>query len=372
MRAKCILFSVAATATAACTSQVEPEPEPEVEPSDYTPFEGPAPDTCPTNMCGDGNSPVIAGVYFWRLSVVGHANPEGVRIVSVSKNGLELELELVDGDRLRAIGPGITLEHELLEGVVIRVSVPGSSGPSLHDIEIGRVMPNNAMIPVERFWVSPYYGIEAYDFYYTPVGTALRVPLCSEASKNFPASIDTAQLRAVVFGRELYNPLTKEITTGLLLTANWINFACVNGAPYKMQKIGYTLPAKAKAITMPQTTLAQRKAMLNAWTANVCGDGTSYTHPGIPIRLTETHDALPYNSPYMDPFNHDEIIEFEALWDEDGAVCMDGHRLDPFPGGAGMIPCRATLPSCADLTDGPDEWMQHGHVATAVPMNDDP
>jgi hypothetical protein len=104
----------------------------------------------------------------------------------------------------------------------------------------------------------------------------------------------------------------------------------------------------------------QRRAMLNAWTSNVCGTGEAYTVPGELITLRESLGLLSPSSGYLsDPET------FEAIWDEGGAVCLDVHRLEGGPDEV-TIPCRAALPSCTDLLD---DWTAHGYVLTGNPAD---
>ena len=271
---------------------------------------GGAGDPCPPDGCG-GNSPVIDGVYFWRLHVGGKPNPEGVRITGVKKaNGEKMKLEAVaaEGDRLRGMSlgsPVLVTEHAGLIGTRIAISLDGKP----YEILI------NAVAPDERFWaVAGATTIESYELLYSPLSADERPrPLCSEDDDQ------PARLRALVFTGDLYNPRTKEITVGAE-TNGWLNIACERSAIYKMHKIGYTTAAQGRL--GKATSVPQRRAMLNAWTSNVCGTGRSFTLPGEPLTLYESLGIQLATSPYV--VNPTET--HEAIWSETGAVCLDTHR----------------------------------------------
>ncbi|HWO17390.1 MAG TPA: ADYC domain-containing protein [Kofleriaceae bacterium] len=345
------LGAVAATA-GACVSSLEGEPEPTV--AVYSQAAG----SCPTNTCGDGNSPVIDGVYFWRMhvgSMPGLQNPEGVQIVGVQKGGVPLRLQVEDGDRFQAVTPlgGIVqAEGPGLIDTRIRVTSRGK----LYEIRI-------AAVQSDVFWVgSPPQQLWAYDFRYRQINDPLQRaerPLCSEGDG------DPNKVTALVFAGDLYDPVTKEIEVGPS-TDGWLNIACVDSAIYKMEKMGHTAAAVGKG-GIPMTSVAQRRALLNMWTANVCGNGESFTKPGVPIRFRDSLALLPSTSPYylgaFKPLDAAWRASTEAIWSDTGAVCLTKHRLDQ-PLEPYAVPCRDTLPVCDDLLGDP---FAHGHVLTRVP-----
>jgi hypothetical protein len=335
------LVCAAAAMAGACVT------EPETASLDQHEGGDPGEDSCPTvGGCG-GNSPVVDGVFFWRLHLGGLANPEGVVITDVRAPGwIPMRLELVDGDRLRGVDPTtgrLMLEHEGLEGTTIAVSVGGTS----QTITIRSV-------GAEAFWVGGAQ-VETYDFVYRPAGDPqTETALCSEGDG------DPGKLHALVFGGDLYHPRTKNIML-VPMTSGWVNIACGESAVYKMHKIGYTTAAQARLGI--STTLSQRKAMFNAWTANVCGTGRSFTEPGEWIALRERFNLLPSTSPYLVPTQ-----SYEAIWDADGAVCLDIPRLGDAPGIRSEIQaeCGGTLPpSCSGLLHS---WTTNGDVLTGNPV----
>jgi hypothetical protein len=314
-------------------------------------------ETCTTNVCGE-NSPVIGGVAFAELHLGGQTNSQGVRISGVvSPSAVPMALQLVEGDRLRGVvtGTGEVLEHDDLSGSRIDVTVNGASFEIYLRVALS-----------EEFWVRPEllpttatFPIEMYDLRYHLIDSPRIQALCSEGDG------DPKRLTALVFAGDLYNPDTKAITVGPE-TDGWLNIACTGSAVYKMHKSAHTSAAQAR-LGIP-TTLAQRRAMLNAWTANVCGNGRSFTRAGKPITLHESIGLLPPSSPYHLPSS-----SIEAVWTEGGAVCLDvPRRANEVDGLKAEILAECAkaghpiLESCGDWGVG-DGWAAHGHVLTGTP-----
>jgi hypothetical protein len=335
MQAKRIMVCLAAAVAGACASEAEIEVSYYIPPGQEDP--------CGPNGCG-GNSPVVGGVYFWSLHLGGATNQEGVRITSVHKNGVSMKLQLVDGDRLRGVHPvtgALIVEDTSLPGTRIKLSV--NSMP--YEIVI------EAAAPSTSFWVMAPLPIWEYRFKYRPLfGDDQRLrPLCSRGA-------DPTLLDAIVFGGDSYDPVTKAITTGAV-THDWANIACAKSALYKMHRIGYTTAAEKRLGF--KTEVKQRRAMLNAWTSNVCGTGEAFTHQDEAITLSEStgkFNVFPYNA---------VPVSREAIWDEGGAVCLDTHRLDeddPEIYEKLTVACGGALPKSCDELIGP--WTAHGHVRT--------
>lgn len=316
-------------------------------------------DPCPPNGCGGGNSPVVDGVYFWRLfiaTVPGLPNPEGVRITSVRYGTLSmpLRLEVVNGDRLRVVMLSGTpvADGAMVVGTKIIVAVDGSS----YEIRVA------SAAQTAYFWVRNPAPIWEYELRYRPVSGPAAEPcrtgepggLCPEHALCSEGDDDPTKVTAIVFGGDLYNPRTKAVAAGTA-TAGWINVACTDSAPNKMYRIGHASAAKGRIGLV--TTLAQRQAMMNAWTSNLCGDGTSHTKQGEPVLMDESLAVQNATSPYIGAMG-----SYEAIWSEDGAVCLDTHRReDTEPGITAQLrtACTPALPTCAGMIDN---WEAHGHV----------
>jgi hypothetical protein len=312
---------------------------------------------------------VIEGVPFERLHLLGQANPQRIKIVSVvSGSGVPMQLQLVDesglpagdGDRLRGVDPvsgGLIASGISLRGTMITVSVDTVAGPKTYEIRIAGVMPTGGT----HFWVGDQRAIETYDFRSRLAfdeDPKHERPLCANGD-------DPTKIHALVFGGDLYDPVTKEITAGTT-THGWINIACADSALYKMHRIGHTSAAQRRLEGFA-TDIPKRRAMLNAWTANVCGDGTSFTVQGEPIKLAESGGWLPWDSEYLDPLDEMETESIEAIWGPNGAICLNTpRRLDKEPG-----ICRDVANKCKPdicTKEQIDNWTQHGHVLTGNPF----
>jgi hypothetical protein len=345
-----VIFVLAAVA---CT-----EPEPTLE-AVYA-----APEQCGPNGCGD-NSPVIHGVYFGELNELpGIANGDGVSITSVMSANAEPMLLQVDGDRLigvdaddpttqLAAGPGLVDTRIYLDvnghEYVIRISA-WHAAPNL-------------------FWVgagSP--TTEYYDFVYSPLANQhVEKELCSEAL-NGPDMI-----HAFVFTGDRYDPTTKVITEGLP-ALHWFNIACFGSATAKLYLTGHANASADKLGLDPKPTVKQRRAMLNAWTSNVCGTGQAFTYQGEPLVMRDSMDLIRH----AHPSSWEDLnppATYEAIWDASGAVCLNDHRLEDedLEEGEHFDPlirrrirqyCSLPRPcSALDLAT----WKSRGHVLTGNP-----
>ncbi len=316
---------------------------------------------CPPTGCA-GNSPLIAGVYFWRLHLPlqagpgdGQENPEGIRIVDVrAPDGNPMQLRLLGGDSLVGIKPPPSagmLEAGALVGTRITVAVPSQDGtpPKEYQIRIEEAAR-------EPFWIDANRHVVAYNLAYSSFEDPDHKepqPLCSDAV-NDP---DPNKIHALVFGGESYDRVTKKIAVGAF-DDGWINIACAGGAPYKMHHVGHTLAAGNRLDI--ETTPSQRQAMLNAWTSNVCGNGEAFTIQGEPITLRDSLGVVD-----ISPYNEDPE-SIEAIWDEDGAVCLNVPRRyaeDDEPLCTAIEQsCRRLPPPCT--AEQIENWMQYGHVLT--------
>lgn len=352
MRAMRIAACVAAAVAGACAS-----PEDLGVETSYLVPPGQE-DPCPPNGCGGGNSPVVDGVYFWRLfidTVPGLPNPEGVRITDVRYGTLSmpLRLEVVNGDRLRVVMLSGTpvADGAAVAGTRITVEVKGS----LYEIRVA------SAAQTAYFWVRHPVAIWEYELRYRPVAGPAADPCvgrgqCKEQALCSEGDGDPTKVTAIVFGGDLYNPRTKAVAAGAG-TAGWMNVACNDSAPNKMYRFGHTSAAQARIGLA--TTLVQRQAMMNAWTSNLCGDGTSHTQQGEPVLLRESLGVQNITSPYRGAMG-----SYEAIWSEAGAVCLDTHRReDTEPGITEQLRTAcdvdAPLPTCAGMIE---DWKAYGHV----------
>jgi hypothetical protein len=125
----------------------------------------------------------------------------------------------------------------------------------------------------------------------------------------------------------------------------WITLACADEAVFKMKSYGYGPNDHLHGPGLPSTA-AERQATLKMITADYCGDGHSFTEQG---ELYAPRDAAGrFSGPVPATF------PMEAMWDEDGALCIG----DPRAVTPATVAARCTLPTCASLPTGgtPPLW----------------
>jgi hypothetical protein len=132
------------------------------------------------------------------------------------------------------------------------------------------------------------------------------------------------------------------IATGAA-SRGWINIACAGTALAKLFLVRHT-----EASQEVRTTRAERQAMLKMFTADVCGDGTSFTVHGQPLFWADVKGITRFP---------DAPASIEAVWSAKGAVCLERPRRSEL---AGAIQARCgPLPRCTTHTQG--------HVVSANP-----
>ena len=96
-------------------------------------------------------------------------------------------------------------------------------------------------------------------------------------------------------------------------TAGWVNIACATTALAKLFLVRHTEASQTQT-----TTRAERQAMLKMFTADVCGDEhVSFTVHGQPLYWEDSKGITRFPpSPRR----------LEAIWNENGAVCLDRPR----------------------------------------------
>jgi hypothetical protein len=249
---------------------------------------------------------------------------DGVTVLRVQRaDGVALRL-VADLDRLRGLDPvtGAALaDHQGLTGTQITVSIAGS----IQRLTIDRVDPAGAQLRVGAGG-----AVETYEL--------------SSSQADDPLLSG----RAIVFGRDHYDPVTKQVSLDPA-TYDRITFACDFTAAFQMHVLGHT-SAAATRLGIP-ITLDQRQAMLNALVMNACGTGRSFAAPGQPFTVTET---LPVT-----------LASTEAIWDAHGLVCLDVPRAAS-TADADQIRAQITAecgapPPCSSMIAS---WPSYGEVVT--------
>lgn len=321
---------------------------------------------CPDGGCGL-NAAFVHGAYFGELNFAGIENSQGFSLTgyfNLPPTGVKLDV--VDNRLVALDGGGL---------VVAQGAALVNSGFMLE--REGKQYPVT-VVEVHRrtmYWAKPQ-PVESYRFKYLQVedATTAMVDVC-------PAEVgvdNTLRHDAVVFEHERYIEETKQIDTSDL--ANWFNVACLAGGAGKTFMMRFAI-ASSNPPTIT-TTVQERQAMINAWTANYCGDGRSFTTTGHPLRMRDSKQWIP-KTPAWSWTTPATLKSYEAIFNETGAVCLDTPRLatgnaDDDKAARAEIDdhClahgRPAIPRCTDVAPAPGlepaAWQTQGYILTANPL----
>jgi hypothetical protein len=274
---------------------------------------------CGTWLCQTNAASLGDNLFFHEVDASGlYLNREGIRYESFTgPDGDPMTLS-VQGYELRGTrgtGPDQWL---FLRENLIGATMVLSRGRDRYEVRISDVGQT-------RFWVAPELECApTYTFEYrkmpsngspevgpfTPLCTALDM----SSEWNRPGITQTL---AVVFAGDQYDPVAKTVTTPG--PGDWFNVACAGSALAKMLLLRH---AEAGQTWPYLTTFDQRQAMLKMITDDICGTGYSFTMDGEPVFYADVNEWHPLDFAGSLP-RHAEI---EALWDQDGAVCLNWPR----------------------------------------------
>jgi len=260
------------------------------------------------------NSAWLGPIEFHELDETGTtANKEGLKIHSFVKNGYNYEVDVTNASlvaRRYWMGIPITLSGANLVGSVMTVKGQGRTF-EIHFMSWFQ----------QPLWQGPSYAVDAFDlrWYETATGT-IRQPVC----KNPPQGKDgdpywTSNMEAIFFTGDRFDRETlRVIASGPREAGPWFNIACAGNVMAKMAMNRYTHATRDSAHV---TTWQQRQAMLKMYTSDVCDTGDAFTVAGTPLKWENTWS---WESPTYQSTP-------EALWDENGALCLGTHRLNKAP-----------------------------------------
>lgn len=335
-----ILVTVAASA---CSG---PDDEPPVDECQMLP---PAPNddigqsrqatTCPVQECGI-NSAEINDIPIGELHVVpgqntGDINQWGAQLIDfVAPDGSEDYIVRFDMGHLMAMRGSEMLEREALVGSAFTIENTNNGSQLqlfVQDYDL------------QDSWTTDGFPVERFVFTFYDCLNDVYVPICTDAGS---APDETAW--SVLVGGERYSWTDKTAFASGPEARGWFNIACYGNALYKMKFTGYDPQPSLgnKRFTMPE----QRQATLKMITADFCGTGTSFTEDGTPLYWLNDEGWSENAAP------PDSISE--ALWDENGALCLDEPRLGAETMQEITEECDQVgrvLPACADY-DGPYIW----------------
>ncbi|MCA9674158.1 MAG: hypothetical protein H6708_22005 [Kofleriaceae bacterium] len=309
---------------------------------------------CPSWGCGT-NSPVIGPWNFHELDVDGEANAAGLKLVAMVLNGNAYRPEVVGAELI-----GHSLDEQSypsrygvdLAGATLRVEAPDGT----YDIRIA------AVEYVTRYWVGSPDLNYTYELEYTGPDQMDYQPVCHNPpvrSGAFPHA-----LGALLFTGDRYDAARKlVISSEPDETRGWFNIACAGSALGKLHLNRHTT---AGSTSDDKSTREQRQSMLKMFVSDVCGTGRPFTHAGEPLHYENADGWMTLDG---------TEASYEALWDADGALCLDEHRLeaDPdYPDIRKQIDeeCELVgheLRPCDELDGFPDAWQKLAYLLSANP-----
>jgi hypothetical protein len=284
---------------------------------------------CPRWKCGS-NTSEVNGKSLQELHLGGQPNADGVQLVGFTPPlGVLLDWTLgVDGDELVARGGlfgNSTLRGTQLIGSLIWLQLDGS-------ISLPVVIAGYEEVDS---WAANGEPVAAYALTYADLAQPL---LTRSVCKG--TLIDPLQAAVVVLAGERYDLDDKTVIPN---QTNWITLACAGSAAAKMALLGYGPHAEFTDSSQP-ASVDRRQATLSMITANYCDDGDSYTEDGTLL-------AWENQSGTVTP--EGEVGELEAIWTQDGAICLDVPRL------VDREDVACPLPTCEAFSLEDGEWATY-------------
>lgn len=285
--------------------------------------------SCPRWRCGY-NTTEVNGKSLQELHLGGQANGDGVKLVGfLPPAGLLLNWQLgVEGDAL--VARGGLFGNQTLRGAQLIGSIMLVKVDSLLPIPV--VIAGYEEVDS---WAANGEPVAAYALVYADLAQPL---LQRSVCKG--TLLDPLQASVVILAGERYDLDDKTVIAN---QNNWITLACAGSAAAKMSLLGYGPHAEFDDASEP-ASVAQRQATLKMITADYCGDGYSYTEDGTPLEWENQGGTVVPGG---------EAGALEAIWTEDGAVCLDAPRV------VELAEVGCSLPSCEGVTLDDGEWASY-------------
>lgn len=342
--------------------------------------------TCPDWGCGTNSATVGDGVVFDELDGSG-LDTGAVRITRATRYGQAVELHVVRHSLFAVATDGSesVYTYSQLNDTLIELTGTTSNGEvRSYELRIDSVSDRH------RFWSGKSDVVPSYRISSRPKdnNTGIRMPICKVSLP--PGEVPSgSEHDAIVFEGDHYDAGAKTVTDSSSTTR--FRLACVGTAPAKLHLMrhtragGWTQNEEVEPGGLPSfyTPVASRQAMLKMFTADYCGTGRSFTVDGRPLKYGDKNRWYP-GTPTL--LSQGELLPgdgvLEALWDENGALCLEEPRL-AFPPSTQTTPpiepvsrpdveqeCagRHDLPRCT----GPAGLLSSGtevvwHVISALP-----
>jgi hypothetical protein len=330
--------------------------------------------------CGD-NGGMIDGVFFWELNLGGQVGANEVAYRRFARSELDLGLRRVLrldvlGGRLRALDliTNTWVEGDALAGGVMEIAV----GDKIYLVKIAAV--HNGAAEGQAYWTKSAANREFVETYtlrwaVKPPDLFTTTPVYTDvcATTTPPDEPWTRQLDALVFEGERYDVSSKEITTWPTTQfTSWFNVACAGSLPAKMHLMRRTAAASNALFT--STIEDDRQAFARLWAADYCGTGETFTITGHKLRVRDRKTFLAPNDGWIAElgpvsWSATEVTKsgfsYEAVWDADGAVCLETPRLVARK--EIEEACGHRIARCSEQSWFPNDWKSHGMLLSANP-----
>ena len=264
---------------------------------------------------------------FHDLHMSGSRNAAGFKVIGVRKSGTALTVAATRSAIVAWPQAGGTAP---LEGAAL-VDIVFDLRSATDRVYALRIAATNTT----RFWAGPLGLVRTYTLTYTAAGSSTPRPLCTAGINE-----------AILFAGDRYDSARKTVIGSGAATSGWLNIACAGTSLAKLYLTRHT-----EASQIVPTTEPERQAMLKMFSADVCGDGSSFTTHGHPLLWADGKGITSFAS---------TPATIEGIWTDQGAVCLDHPR---HPELAGAIAARCARPSCAGTTSP----GTRGYVVSANP-----
>jgi hypothetical protein len=320
---------------------------------------------CPKWGCNE-NSPVMGPYKFHELHLPGgYVNGETPRVDGFWKDGKRYTPYMHDGAEFRAYGSnGTLLGKDLENGYLKLLTVQGD-----YKLIFKKVTP--ASESLVTFWVGTPTPIQTYELKYTKPAAAgdptVEYRLCSnppnrdsgEASAA-PSWVWEAPLEAVLYGHERIDAGAKRVLHHGVSTATngSMTIGCAGSALAKLHLTGHTFIAG-------NPSKDRMQAMLKMYVSDVCDTGHSFTDQGVPLHWQNANKTATLTG---------NEYAVEALWNADGALCLDVHRLGWKYDTTSQIEAACatkgkTLSACPTVDPSAPGLPGGAYLVSAVPKN---
>jgi hypothetical protein len=318
----------------------------------------------PCTTCGDNAR--VAEVEFHELdsSPTPRPNDQGLVIEGWQRDADHEKLTLkVEGDRLKALSNEGWLEGQQLVDTTFTVAVDTTGNPEAACAEAKHyylhIRGYDETSAFTAFWVDPGQGrIPLYQFEWTAEGGNDPIPLCERRDDGWGNVAGTA----AIFTGDRYDLRTNTVTPRPL-DDPWFTVACFGSALYKLHALRHTT---ASGTSTRVTTGPQRQAYLKMLSADYCGGVYQFTRTGFRLNYVDQQgffpdgSGLPEDHPAKKP-----IKTVEAIWNENGPVCLNDPRLFTVDQ-IHRIDADCVLPPPCTAKQIVN-WRRHGYIISGQP-----